>query len=393
MELKVTELQLDPGASIDVSGKGYSQGYSGPTGTAGIAKSAGGSHGGQGTAMQSQIATYGSLSNPKLAGGGGGFGNFGVSGCGGGVVRILVVGEGKASINGLISADGDGSYQVDQSKSPTHGAGAGGSIYISAKKVLGSGTFSADGGTVAKSNCLGWSTCNAPSRHGGGGGRIAMVGYDLAVGSFAVPTLFDKIHAYGGWGPEGKYSAAGTVWIQSSTDLDGSLIVNNDGNDSTAQTLLPMVPEGTIIEVSKTAITDYGKFVAEKYATWQINPNVFQGSPTTLVDDTVATVLNNDVNKLFFNPKDKIDNVANVGDTYRGFLRLASLEVRGKAHLNVVGDLLLIKGDIHSSAVPPTFNVNPGAKLSANIFEFPSAKSAGITGDISAEIIFCADCD
>ncbi|HIA02512.1 MAG TPA: hypothetical protein EYN06_05930 [Myxococcales bacterium] len=393
MELNVSELQLDPSASINVQGKGFYAGYSGPLGTGNLPKGAGGSHGGQGTASLEQIATYGALAQPRHHGGGGGAGSYSVSGCGGGVASINVIGNGKASINGTITANGAPGIQVDQSKSPTHGAGAGGSIFISANMILGSGTLTADGGSSIKTNCKGWSTCTSPSRHGGGGGRIALVGYTLVAGSFAAPGIFDKVHTFGGWGPEGLYSAAGTVWIQANDDEYGNLIVNNNGNSSTATTLLPMIPEGTVIEVSKTTITDYGKFVNERHVGWQVNPNVLQGSPSTLTDDIVATVLNNDVNKLYFNPKDKVDQLTEVGNKYRGFLRLDRLEIRGNASCDVSGDIIVLKGDMHSGGIAPSFNVSPGSKLTANIFEFPGVLSASITGNIDAQLKFCADCN
>jgi len=182
-----TNLTIDAGGTIDVTGRGYAGGgrYTngfGPGGGYGNTQCGlGGGYGGLGGnggngALRTQALVYGSAALPTDpgSGGGGGDANGGASGNGGGAVWLVAASN--ATVNGSIIADGTGpnpaSYQ---------GGGSGGGVYLKAQKLLGTGSITARGGS---------GTANYSS--GGGGGRI---GLDL--GDAANWT--GKIDVAGGW--------------------------------------------------------------------------------------------------------------------------------------------------------------------------------------------------
>ena len=148
------------GTSINVDGMGYPT-LTGP----GAGKSSGGGlgsgagHGGPGMSSSTYYGsyapiegggTYGSSSEPVALGSGGG-GNYGASG--GGALRLTV--NGSLHLDGAISANG-------LMSGPFFGSGSGGSIWITADTLVGSGSVSAFGGAAAENNGA-----------AGGGGRIA----------------------------------------------------------------------------------------------------------------------------------------------------------------------------------------------------------------------------
>ena len=141
------EMVLEDGALIDVIGKGYAA-KKGP-GAATKGGGIGGTYGGIGSDANShdQVPNcYGSIRRPVSLGSGG------ASSSGGGAVKLTVA--------GVFACDGDimaeGQPDVDQY------SGSGGSIYITAADLVGTGWIDADGGHY-KGN--GWAA---------GGGRIAI---------------------------------------------------------------------------------------------------------------------------------------------------------------------------------------------------------------------------
>jgi hypothetical protein len=159
-----------------------------------------GSTGGAGESASAGGATYDSATAPARIGASGGFGGLFIEpGAGGGLVRLDLTGtlthEGAISVDGGDSAD---------AASRGAGGGAGGSIYISAPTVNGSGTFSAaggDGGTDASTSFDGG---------GGGAGRVAI---EFNAGTYAFSSG-DFIMDGGAAGGAGAGSAAkGTVYV------------------------------------------------------------------------------------------------------------------------------------------------------------------------------------
>ena len=397
LEILASNVLVDATSAIDVSGRGYRptdtpEGSNPPVGS-----SCGGSHGGLGTGISVPPA-YDSAVSPRLPGAAGSNGASSKGGCGGGVVRITVESGGVTTILGTVAADGLSGTQVQSDDWPSYGSGAGGSIFISSAKILGTGKIHANGGTVSPTNCLGWSKCYAKThRAAGGGGRIALVDTTYRAGSFVVPALYSAVTARGGLTQESAgslstpgWAGAGTVWLADKGTTAGTLIVDNGGNAPTvAVTPLPMPGTGTVLEVTKTKLTEYGKFAPDRHAGWWVNPNVAQGDPTTLSDDSLAYITGNDADNLFFSPVYGVPNHTEVGATYRGILVLSRLEVRGEAKVVVPGDLLVEDGDLHSTPAAQTpFDVT-GASLTVNILEVLGASAASVTGNITANAVWC----
>lgn len=192
-------------AAIDVTNKGYAPGAPSYNG--------GGGHGGYGggAGLVGQ-APYGSIFEPILHGVGngttGGSGNV----AGGGAIYLVV--SGTASIEGDVVATNQ------HGASPSFiRAGAGGSIYLEAESLAGTGSINATGGATngGQSN-----TSN------GGGGRIAVVltgenadftGFE---GTFVAPPGKE------GFGNQNAYASAGTIYLQSGSQSLGQGIVMID---------------------------------------------------------------------------------------------------------------------------------------------------------------------
>ncbi|MFC1461700.1 hypothetical protein ACFLQR_04200, partial [Verrucomicrobiota bacterium] len=184
-------LTIAQGGQINVTGKGYTyrkgDGQAGGNGGGGYGGEGGGAAGG---------TTYGSITAPVNIGSGG----FNPGAYGGGAVSLTVTGT--TTVDGTISAVGVGLW---------NDASSGGSVFITASAITGSGTIQADGGDAAGTGGR------------GGGGRIAVIlTNDTDFGSIT-------IQAYGGSTGNNK-GAAGTIYLETYTDTpgEGELIVNNN---------------------------------------------------------------------------------------------------------------------------------------------------------------------
>jgi hypothetical protein len=234
IDLVVTPGNVTVNGTISVLGCGYAAG-TGPSGYAGSLHY-GGAHGGEGGTMDAYLIntpatglptrpTYDSVTNPTMAGGGGG--GVEVTGFpGGGVVIISCNGDVTINAPGTIIADGrNGDVWCGG------GPGAGGTVNISAVRLLGTGSISANGGLASPSN-----TCKPPG--GGGGGRIAVVLSGDTVASIPV-----TLSARGGNGQSADrgYGAAGTIYLKGTGSINGSLKIANPVTlgASGAKTLLP----------------------------------------------------------------------------------------------------------------------------------------------------------
>jgi hypothetical protein len=184
------------------SGAGLGRGYQSSFGPSG-----GGGHGGYGGANPSGFGgAFGSMQNPQNGGGAGGSASGSsfppLGGAGGGALRITVT---RAfSMDGKISVDGhDGGANS--------GGGAGGSVWLTAGTLTGTGIISANGG--AGNGTAG----------GGGGGRIAI---------YCETNLFGGIiSAYGGAGAVG--GGAGTIYTRRLNEPIERLLVDNGGQFGT----------------------------------------------------------------------------------------------------------------------------------------------------------------
>jgi RHS repeat-associated protein len=130
----------------------------------------------------------------------------------------LTVG-GTLTVNGQILAVGlNGAYGCDSS-AETSGGGAGGSIWITASNLTGSGAIAANGGYAPGASHTGG---------GGGGGRIAIY---YTTNSFA-----GGLSAVGNYGSQ--YGGAGTIYTKAASQTWGQLTLDNGGNVGAA-TVLP----------------------------------------------------------------------------------------------------------------------------------------------------------
>ena len=177
-----SNLWVDAASRIDVTGRGYPQGYTaGNSRALGATGESGGSYGGLGTAYDGQPnPIYGDAFNPDEPGSGGGSSYS--SGAGGGLVRITA---GGARVDGAILANGSWNPGWNG------GGGSGGAILLNVGSLAGEGFVAASGG-------------DSSYQGAGGGGRVAVY-------SWSGVSLSDgQITAAGGTGPRGQ-AQAGTV--------------------------------------------------------------------------------------------------------------------------------------------------------------------------------------
>ena len=346
VELDVASLELAPGATIDVSCQGYGAGrwLDGGDWIAGAANFwTGGSHGGLGTAgrlgstAQGVVhglpapLTYGDLREVRHAGAGGG------AAAGGGLVRVTVRAGGVALIGGAIHADGC---------SMNDGSGAGGGVYVAAPRITGEGTITARGGDGKSYGC--GFQCALLSGSGGGG-RVALVGFDALEGHFALPALYDNVSVRGGLGGNGN-AGAGTLFLRGSGANHGDLVVSNDGVEPAVRgsTLLPSVGAGTITAISSTELLDGTRsWTPGRFTGYRVNPRTTQGNPLTLVDDKLLPITGNtDVRLLVLGG---LTAGAAPGSPYRAAFVFDNLEIRGRGSLDADGaDVLVWGGDLAS---------------------------------------------
>ncbi|PLX20573.1 hypothetical protein C0584_04995 [Candidatus Parcubacteria bacterium] len=151
--------------------------------------------------------TFGSNIQPTTEGQGGIYKNISspnYAGNGGGVIRLDAINS--LAVNGPINADGINSTAAGYS------AGAGGSIWITAKYISGNGQITAKGGDA---DYCGACNFNPPSGHylgpGGGGGRIAI--------EYSSDTHSGAVSVAGG---QGFSSDAGTIYYKSFPDYNSA---------------------------------------------------------------------------------------------------------------------------------------------------------------------------
>ncbi|WP_145234608.1 putative Ig domain-containing protein [Urbifossiella limnaea] len=184
-------IAVDSSSRIDVTGKGYVAGRTTGNTTAEAATGgSGGSHGGKGALAGTGVVTnavYGDYADPADWGAGG------VNSPGGGLVRITA---GTLQLDGVLAAGGSGG---------SYGAGAGGSVYVSADTLAGAGAIGAWGGGGGNGNYI---------NGGGGGGRVAV--YYRALAGFDPARV-----TAGGF-------SAGTVYLRDADEATGTLVIDND---------------------------------------------------------------------------------------------------------------------------------------------------------------------
>ena len=175
---------VDVGSTISADGQGYTSEKGPGAGHEGWYDGGGASHGGIGAGDVAGTTIYGSAIAPMDLGSGGGRQYTTPGRPGGGAIRLNVTGT--LQLEGEIRSQGDSATVMG-------GAGAGGSIYVTAGSLAGDGVFCAHGGN--------WSE-NRSS--GAGGGRIAVY-YQTDAGftGYQTSTALGGITSGGGRAGEG----------------------------------------------------------------------------------------------------------------------------------------------------------------------------------------------
>ncbi|MFZ4575308.1 MAG: hypothetical protein ACOYN0_12975 [Phycisphaerales bacterium] len=230
------DLTIDAGSAFNGDGRGFGAGQGPGAGTAsnnGGIGGAGAGHGGTGatSAPFAGGVAYGSIDAPVTVGSGGGAFQFSPGGAGGGAFRIEVP-SGTFAINGSVRVDG-------LPPGSSAGCGSGGSIWISAANIAGSGIVSASGGSA------GWG--------GGSGGRIAVY--------YASSSFNGALRAFGGSSPaSAQGGAAGTIYIKPASQLNPDLVVDAGATSSPRVAITPVAGDRvyrTVVErgASNLALT------------------------------------------------------------------------------------------------------------------------------------------
>lgn len=347
LEIQAASVNVSSNSRITSTGRGYLQlatyyftvpgfqsvlAFNGSGNTA-----AGGSHGGRGgnashtTFWPSEV--FDNFKNPNYSGGSGGWNE---SLPGGGIVRISTTSSGPITINGIIEARGAGS--ATNSKA----AGAGGTVYLNGGLLTGTGSIDVRGGDAA-----GWA--------GGGGGRAAVY-YSSLGGNFTYPSnATNNIKAWGGTGTYANTEgAAGTVFMKSSAEIYGKLIINNNNlvtNPAWAQKTvidLPIASSNSGLTfnagANETTLVSVGSFT-EKYGDFDafvgmhLHPNTSQNSTVSIADDTLFEIKGQTANSLILHGN--ATTVATNGDVFRMHIRLDDLRVVNKALLEINGGVIL----------------------------------------------------
>ena len=194
------DFTLGSGARIDAIGLGYNVGRYPAGSQVGVHAATG-----RGT----YAAVYGNVYAPEDIGSGGENGNKNTS-AGGGAVKLAVAGS--AVIDGTIAANA--CSQRLSGANPEKGYGAGGSVFVTAGSISGSGTVDVSARPLGLSE-------TAYTGYPGSGGRMALV---ATSGSVTIPMA--NLLANGSLG--GYSAGAGTIFLKDAADTNGSLLVGNN---------------------------------------------------------------------------------------------------------------------------------------------------------------------
>ncbi len=194
------DFTLGSGARIDLIGRGYNVGRCPAGSEVGV-------HAATGRGTYS--AVYGDIYAPEDIGSGGENANHNTS-AGGGAVKLVIIGA--AIIDGTIAANA--CSQKLNGNNPEKGYGAGGSVFVTADSISGSGTVDVSARPAG-------STDTSYTGYPGSGGRMALV---ATSGSVTIPMA--NLLANGSLG--GYSAGAGTIFLKNAADTNGSLLVGNN---------------------------------------------------------------------------------------------------------------------------------------------------------------------
>lgn len=242
------DFTLGASARIDAQGLGYGPGRCRSGSDIGV-------HAANALGDVSKI--YGDYRAPIDIGGGGTTERGGRS-CGGGAIRLAV--GGRATIDGRIDAQSSG-----QGGDLKAGVGAGGSVFVTARSIGGSGTVVA---SAYEGN--GPSYCRA-----GSGGRIALVATD---GVVALPC--ENLRCNGSIGLNA--AGGGTIFVKNAAEANGTLLVGDNKTLSVwdVHHHCPVrgghvaIPSGEVWTVDRLLVRQWGVLAVPEGATLAL-PNGF----------------------------------------------------------------------------------------------------------------------
>jgi hypothetical protein len=255
-------VNIPSGATMSANGLGYRCNEGPGAGTSANAGCGGGAYGGRGGVGDGAYPgdIYGAANAPdRIGSGGGGTGGTpGYGGNGGGAILLAV--DGTLTVNGTLSANGDKS----NSRS---GGGSGGSVWLAATTLTGSGAILADGGVVYSTTTGG----------GGGGGRLA---FDVENDAFTGTIRAKGQVGFRGNGRNGTFNFPYPV--------TQSLIVSNDialppGTNWVFQSLT--VTNGARFEIQSVPGTASGNYTNAVASRIKIAGNVRVAAGSTIAAD------------------------------------------------------------------------------------------------------------
>lgn len=230
--MSATNLTINSGGAIDVSGKGYSgatttvgftcSGCSGGGGynySGGAYAGSGGGHGGAGgsakysTSIPTAGSAYDSSEAPVLLGSGGGAGGASYQGGnGGGAIKLTI--SGLLNNSGVIKSNGVNGSGSGTTYMP--GGGAGGSVWISSGSLSCAGSITANGGN-------GWYQ-NTSYFSGGGGGGLVKLSYGSGSACASLTATGGTASGSNGLASDGTVSAVTSPTV--TTSAVSSVLVN-----------------------------------------------------------------------------------------------------------------------------------------------------------------------
>ena len=248
-------VEVDAGSSINADGQGYTASAGPGAGPGG--SGSGGSYGGAG-GSQAASTIYGSAMAPVDLGSGGGQ-YQGTTQPGGGAIRLIV--SGTLNDNGSISANAP-------AVNGFIGGSAGGSVYVTAGALTGSGTFSANGGL----NMTSYGS-------GGGGGRVAIY-YNATQSTF---TGFTSSTAIGGTalpaGNGGVGGAVGTVAFFDTSATNYDVMIDQDY----------VIPAGSNVQYNSLTVTNGATLTIGGGSTLTVASQVLVTGTSTIVLQSINT--------------------------------------------------------------------------------------------------------
>ncbi len=330
------KMAIEATGRLDVTGVGYGGGTGGhpdgyaPTGVTPSSEFAGGSHGGRG-GRPTAGEVYDSVYQPTMGGGGGASKtNYTPNTtAGGGVVRIEA---GEVALLGEIRARG-----ADICGSP----GAGGTVFIQASLVSGSGLINASGGNRT---CVG-------ETNAGGGGRVSILtgafnGFD--------PVLQARARGGSDYSLQ-SFAGAGTVYWKSTGQTYGSLLIDQGLTSATSvvTTTLPAIGKSTVGAVTVEGINAWiepqdanAKFGLGVVGMW-VRVNGTDYPVIAQSDDRRRLLLSGAA------------GAVSVGQTYLGIYKLDALTVKGRASLQLLDGLVTATQTVASGSTLTLYDLTP----------------------------------